>query len=60
MDKSIVFNFAKKVINSDVIMYHETKKGEYIFFNSKRHCVGWCCKNDILIWTRTNYNFSNR
>ena len=52
MDKDAIFNFAKQTINSDIIMYHKTNNHKYIFFDSKKHYVGECDYNDILLYSR--------
>jgi hypothetical protein len=52
MEKNTIFNFAKESIDSDICMYHKTKNGEYIFFNSKRHYAGSCYDSDILEWLK--------
>lgn len=49
-NKEDVFKFAKTIINNDVKMYHRDNKGNYIFFDSKRHYAGECSEEFILYW----------
>ena len=51
MDKQIVFDYARHEINEDVRMFYKVNVSKrYIFYNSKRHCVGDCLETDILKW----------